>query len=128
MIGTPLEVTLLVLAGAALMAVAIFAPRRPATRIEPAAEALRVTPAAPEVVAAYDEPVAAAVTLRWPQLVEPAAAGCDAPARIDLVDALAALNTEWAIAILRQALGEETDPSVRSAIAAALSSSQSLVT
>ncbi len=64
----------------------------------------------------------------WPALVEASAAGCDVPARIDLADALGALGSTWAESILRQALETEAEPAVRSAIAAALSSSQSLVT
>jgi hypothetical protein len=64
----------------------------------------------------------------WPALVEASAVACDVPARIDLADALGALGSRWAESILRQALETKPDPDVRSAIAAALSSSQSLVT
>jgi hypothetical protein len=113
-----MTVTLLVLAGIALMAVAIFAPRR-----------LIQTPvsvaAAPERKP-YDEPLRVP---HWPQLVEPTARAVDAAARIDLVDALAALDSAWSEGVLRQALVEETDPAVRDAVVKALSSStQSLVT
>lgn len=114
-----MTVTLLVLAGIALMAVAIFAPRR-----------LIQTPvsvaAAPDTRKPYDEPLRGP---HWPQLVEPSARAVDAAARIDLVDALAALEGAWSEGVLRQALVEETDPAVRDAVVKALSSStQSLVT
>jgi hypothetical protein len=67
-------------------------------------------------------------TSPWPALVEASAVTCDAPARIDLAEALGALQSAWSESILRQALETESDPGVRLAIAAALSSSQSLVT
>ncbi len=100
----------LAVAGTALMAVAIFGPfhRAGHDADEPAGE----PPPAPH----------------WPALVEPSAVDCDVPARIDLADALGTLQSAWAETILRQALETESDPGVRSAIAAALSSSQSLVT
>jgi hypothetical protein len=78
-----------------------------------------------------DEPAAAtpvAPVQHWPALVEATAIACDAAARIDLADALGALRSAWAESILRQAYETEPDPAVRSAIASALSSSQSLVT
>jgi hypothetical protein len=103
--------TALALAGTALMALAIFGPfRRSARRT------------APEPV---ETPAEAA---QWPALVEASAVACDARARIDLADALGALQSGWAETILRQAYDTERDPTVRSAIASALSSSQSLVT
>jgi HEAT repeat protein len=104
--------TALAVAGTALMAVAFFGPFR------------RSVPDA-------DEPAtdaAQTATVQWPALVESSAVACDAQARIDLVDALGALQSEWAETILRKAYEGEPDPSVRAAIAAALSSSQSLVT
>jgi hypothetical protein len=103
---------MLVVAGTALMALAIFGPfRKP---IEPA-ESER--PAEPPI---GREP--------WPALVAATALSCDAPARIDLAEALGSLRSAWAETILQAAYETETDPAVRSAIASALSSSQSLVT
>ena len=106
--------TALALAGAALMAVAIFGPFQRAGA-DDAAE--QTAPAA-----AHTESTA------WPQLVAASAVACDAAARIDLAEALGALQSAWSEKLLRQALEGEPDPSVRAAIAAALSSSQSLVT
>jgi hypothetical protein len=103
--------TALAVAGTALMAVAIFGPfRKPLD--------------APEPLTAVEAPDA----VQWPALVEATAVACDVPARMDLADALGALQSAWAESILRQALATELDPAVRSAIAQALSSSQSLVT
>lgn len=109
----------LAVAGTALMALAIFGP-------------FRRTAVEPDVAAAET----ANATVSWPSLVEASAGACDVPARIDLADALGALQTSWAETILRQAYETEPDPGVRSAIASALraaqdaplSSSQSLVT
>ena len=105
--------TALALAGTALMAVAIFGPfRRPA---------LDAHDSAPE-------PEPAPSTAGWPALVEASAVDCDVPARIDLADALGALRSPWSESVLRQAHVSESDPAVRAAIEAALSSTQSLVT
>jgi len=105
--------TALAVAGTALMAVAIFGPfRKPVELDDVATSAGAATPA----------------DAQWPALVEATAIACDARARIDLADALGALQSPWAEAILRQAYETESDPDVRSAIASALSSSQSLVT
>jgi hypothetical protein len=106
--------TVLAVAGTALMAVAIFGPFH------------RVAHDDAEETA----PVSATrnATAQWPALLEPSAAACDVPARIDLAEALGTLQSPWAQAILRQALETERDSAVRSAIATALSSSQSLVT
>jgi hypothetical protein len=110
--------TVLAVAGTALMAVAIFGPFRKPVDPEDVGAAV---PGG----AADGEPGIA----QWPALVEATAIACDAHARIDLADALGALQSSWAEAILRQAYETESDPAVRSAIASALSSSsQSLVT
>ncbi len=93
---------LLALAGTALMAVAIFVP-------------LRSPGNAPAIEAA---PVDAAP--HWPELVEPSATACDVGARLDLVDALASIRSPWALGVLHRAGDEETDPTVRAAIASAL--------
>jgi hypothetical protein len=104
----------LAVAGTALMAVAIFGPFHRMSKDE-ADERASGSPAT-------------AVSSPWPVLVEASAVACDVPARIDLAEALGALQSGWSASILRQALETESDPGVRSAIAAALSSSQSLVT
>ncbi len=102
----------LAVAGTALMAVAIFGPfRRNTTDAgEPSSHA------------------GSNGTASWTALVEASATACDVPARIDLAEALGALQSSWAEAILRKAYETEPDAGVRSAIADALSSSQSLVT
>lgn len=108
----------LALAGTALMALTIFAPARPNARASPPEPAFGVAVSA----------LPAAAAPQWPQLVEPAAPACDVAVRIDLADALGSLESAWSRAVLRAAYAEETDPAVRSALEAALSSSQSLVT
>jgi hypothetical protein len=103
----------LAVAGTALMAVAFFGPfRRNANDVDETST----------------DGATHAVTVLWPALVEPSAVACDVPARIDLADALGALQSEWSETILRKAYEIEPDGEVRAAISAALSSSQSLVT
>jgi len=97
--------TLLALSGAALAAVAIFAPHR--------------LPAPSSAVSALLLPTAAEPA--WPRCIDPGIVDCDATARIDLVAGLAALATPWASALLRQALAEDPDPRVRAAAARELS-------
>jgi hypothetical protein len=104
---------LLMLTGTALTAIAIFAPREPA---RPANVSPLLAP--PELPPG------------WPERIDPGAAGCDCATRIELAEALGAVASPWAAAVLRQALDEEPDVAVRVAIAAGLarSSNQSLVT
>jgi hypothetical protein len=112
----------LAVAGTALMAVAFFGPFR------------RHTIADADTGAANG--AVRHGTLAWPALVESSASAIDVPARIDLADALGALQSAWSESILQKAYETESDPGVRSAIEAALrqaqdrllSSSQSLVT
>jgi hypothetical protein len=105
----------LAVAGTALMAVAFFGPfRRHAIDPDSETDAVNGTPRNG--------------SLAWPALVEASASAIDVPARIDLADALGALQSAWSESILRKAYETESDPGVRSAIEAALSSSQSLVT
>lgn len=106
--------TALAIAGTALMAVAIFGPFHRTSKND-VDEHTSGTTASNE-------------TTPWPALVEASAVACDVPARIDLAEALGALQSTWSESILRQALETESDAGVRLAIAAALSSSQSLVT
>ncbi len=113
----------LAVAGTALMAVAFFGPFR-----------RHAVDADAEVDATNGASRNGAVA--WPALVEASASAIDVPARIDLADALGALQSAWSESILRKAYETESDPGVRSAIEAALrqaqdrlsSSSQSLVT
>lgn len=104
--------TVLAVAGTVLMAVAIFGPFHRSAKDD----ADDQTPAKNGKIA------------QWTTLVEPSAVALDIPARIDLAEGLGALQSVWAETILRQASETESDPTVRSAIATALSSSQSLVT
>jgi hypothetical protein len=107
----------LALFGTALMAVAVFGRfRRPA-------EPLLLAPARP-APALPPEPAAAG----WPLLLGAQPGACDAAARIDLAEALGAVASPWSEAVLREAYEAESDGAVRAAIAAALSSTQSLVT
>lgn len=118
--------TLLALLGTLLMAVVIFAPAPPAAKREPAFAAppayspLPFEALAPVDVAPFAEPPLPAAP-RWPALVDPSAAACDAAARLALACALGAVRAPWAAAILSQALNEEADPGVRAAIVAARS-------
>ena len=98
---------LLALLGTALMAVVIFVPSRVAT---PATISFSPPPC----------PSAIARTPAWPTLIDRRASGCDAAARLDLIEALASLRTPWSEAVLHGALEDETDPAVRAAVVAAL--------
>ncbi len=132
---------LLALLATVLMAVAIFAPERlgppptvsfapplaPAERWSAPADPFTspsdpfVSPSDP-FVSPPDPFVSPAAPFApgWPSLVDPCAAGCDAVARLALVDALATVRAPWAEAILRRAQGDEPDPLVREAVRAAL--------
>jgi hypothetical protein len=101
--------TLLALVGVALTAVAIFAPHR-LPPPSPAVSAL--------LVPIEREPA-------WAQSIDPSFATCDALARIELVEALAALATPWATATLRAASAEDADARVRAAAATALARGKS---
>jgi hypothetical protein len=121
--------TLLALLGTALMAVAIFAPRRSAAPAmvsfaapSPAAAARWAPASAVELsdspafeAAALAEP--AEPELTWPALVDLRAAGCDLSTRLALLDALTSLRGPWADAILARAWAEERDVLVRATLA-----------
>ena len=129
---------LLALLGTALMAVVIFAPSRvpapvtvsfappPMPPMPPAPlEQWEPYGAEPWEPPAIEEPVAVAAPelvapAAWPALVDTRASGCDAAARLGLVEALGAVRTPWAEAILRRAMDDEPDPAVREVVAAAL--------
>ncbi|HWT06646.1 MAG TPA: HEAT repeat domain-containing protein [Xanthomonadales bacterium] len=128
---------LLALLATALMAVVIFAPSR-----APAAVATSFAPpAAPpaiercEAIAAREpwessatiercEPISpeppSANAPAWPALIDRRASGCDAAARLGLVEALASVRTAWSQEVLRRALDDENDPTVRAAVVMAL--------
>ena len=113
--------TLLALLGTVLMAVVIFAPATASTSRPVAPELYSPLPfeafaAATDVVPRNEPPPSAPA---WPALVDGSAAQCDADARLDLVEALAAVRAPWADAILRRAFDEEPDVRVRAAISAA---------
>lgn len=104
--------TLFALTGSALMAVVAFAPHR----LPPPSATLSALVLPPPQPA-------------WPTKLEFEAAYCDASVRLDIIDALRALDSAWACSVLRHALDDEFDDDVRTAIQSALSSSsQSLVT
>ena len=116
---------LLALLATALMAVVIFAP----VRVPAAVTTSFAPPSAPPAVERWDEALAyeppapepAVLTVpAWPALIDRRATGCDAAARLRLVDALASVQTPWSEAILFGALDDESDPSVRAAVVAAL--------
>jgi hypothetical protein len=141
--------TLFALLGTALMAVAVFAPRRvacsaaaaPALQVPRFVEVRHDVAEGPRRVAemqdeidvwpssnARDELTGSVLfgdanappVPTWHLLVDPRAAACDAAARWELVDALAAVRAPWAEAILVRALDDESDPDVRNAVRAAL--------
>ena len=126
--------TLLALLATALMAIVIFAPERAVARPTISfAPPLVPAPvdAAPHTLPPlerYWEPepdsfnmVVPAVSPppAWPVLVDPRAAGCDASARMALVEALISVGTPWAHGILQCVLDDENDPGVRSVVVAA---------
>jgi hypothetical protein len=132
---------LLALLGTALMAVVIFAP----SRVPAVVTASFAPPPAPpamerwEPAPAWEPPPAfepwAPETERceplpreplrsdapgWPALIDRRASGCDVPARLALVEALATVRTPWSEELLYRALDDESDASVRAAVVAAL--------
>lgn len=120
--------SLLMLIGAALLAVAIFAPKSPravavSVLAAPAAVIDRREPPlaeqVPDLLFRAPQPVSDAPP-RWPERFDPRAAFSDAEARIALIDALADVRAGWSDAVLRAAFDEETDPNVRRALEAVL--------
>lgn len=123
--------TLLALLGTALMAVVIFAPKATAAPVAascappsapPALERWSPPPHVSELPAAAPERARdlPAPPPAWPALLEPGAGGCDRAARLALIDALGAVRTPWAEAILERALRDDPDDAVQQGAAAAL--------
>ena len=56
----------------------------------------------------------------WPQLVDESLGGADVPLRLDMIERLSIVNSEWSRGVLQRARAEEADPRVRSAIELAL--------
>jgi hypothetical protein len=126
--------TLLALLGTALVAVVIFAPKAPAVPVT----ASCAPPSAPPALERWTAPAHIAALLevgltapergldspappQWPALVESGAGACDRAVRLALLDALDALRTPWAEAILERALRDDPDDAVQRRAAAALS-------
>lgn len=110
--------TLCAFLGTALMAIAIFAPRRSIASNAAATPALRLpvfdwhtipAPSADLPVAAEPPPYAPS----WPELVDPAAVGLDATSRGALARALVACDGDWALTLVAAALRDEPDAGVR---------------
>ena len=123
--------TLLALLGTALMAIVIFAPRRQAVTATatlsfapplapPPVERWMPPPAEDDAFGAEPVPEAAPLHVGWPELVDPTAAAATPDTRLRLAEALGAVRSPWALAVLEHARGEEPEPAVRAAIDAAL--------
>jgi hypothetical protein len=59
-------------------------------------------------------------TVTWPQLVDESLVNADPALRLDIVERLSIIAEPWCADVLRQALKEENDARVKSAIADAL--------
>lgn len=62
----------------------------------------------------------AAPSVQWPQLVDESLAGADAQLRLDMVERLSIIDTQWSRGVLERARAEDPDEAVRSAIELAL--------
>lgn len=69
-----------------------------------------------------EETAPAQPSLAWPQLVDDSLSGADVQLRLDMVERLSIVNTQWSRGVLERARTEEADPRVRSAIELALQS------
>lgn len=67
-----------------------------------------------------DEATAVQPSLAWPQLVDESLGGADVQLRLDMIERLSIVNSEWSRGVLQRARAEEADPRVRSAIELAL--------
>jgi hypothetical protein len=114
--------TLLAFIGTGLTAIAVFAPGRPrpaTVSFAPPGEPPAFERWTPPPASDDPEPPRPSSPV-WLALVDPSADGSDVTVRLALVEALAALATPWADAILRHVLDEEPEPQVRAAAAAAM--------
>lgn len=58
--------------------------------------------------------------ISWPRLIDDSLSGAGVQLRLDMIERLSIVNSEWSRGILQRAQVEETDPSVRGAIDLAL--------
>jgi hypothetical protein len=58
--------------------------------------------------------------LTWPKLVDDTLADADVALRLDMIERLSIVNSDWSRSVLERAKTEEPDPQVRSAIETAL--------
>jgi hypothetical protein len=63
-------------------------------------------------------------TVTWPRLVDESLTNANRNLRLDLVERLSIIGQPWCADILRQALEEESDGSIKAAITNALSASR----
>jgi len=103
---------LLVMLGAALLAIALFVPRSPqvtSSALPPPAQVSDRIVAAEVVNVAESETVPESAALAWPLLIDVHAVALDASARRSLLESLVAIGESWCEPILAAALAEETD-------------------
>jgi hypothetical protein len=58
----------------------------------------------------------------WPQLVDESLANADLQLRLDMIERLSIVNSEWSRGVLERARDEDPDDAVRSAVSLALQS------
>jgi hypothetical protein len=113
---------LLAFIGTGLTAIAVFAPGRPrpaTVSFAPPIEPPPIERWTPPPASDDPEPPRSSSPV-WLALVDPRADGSDVGVRLALVEALTALATPWADAILRDVLAEDPDSQVRAAASAAI--------
>lgn len=66
------------------------------------------------------EEVAVQSRAAWPALVDDSLADADVPLRLDVIERLSIVNSEWSRDVLHRAKAEERDARVRAAIETAL--------
>lgn len=62
----------------------------------------------------------APVRVTWPQLVDESLANADAELRLDMIERLSIIDTQWSRGVLERARAEDPDDAVRSAVELAL--------
>lgn len=65
-----------------------------------------------------EQPPRARIT--WPQLVDESLGNADAQLRLDMIERLSIVDTEWSRGVLERARAEDPDDAVRSAVELAL--------